>query len=801
MLKAKLFGTPQITLHNQALSSALTGRKLALLSYLLVTEKPCDRALLADLLWSDLPEPQARKNLRNLLYSLRQLLNEQLVITNTTLTLNPAQRYWTDVQAFTRYMTTEFPPTTAESLSEVLKLYQGEFLTGVAIQDAPRFEVWLTTQRAYFQDQALQGWHWLGDYYLERQEYPAGLAVTRQALTWAPWCETSHRQQMLLLAASGRQQEALAQYESCRQMLADEFNADPLPATTVLYQQIKSQRWQKPAPQPRNAGPLTPARPALPVNWSAIPQQPHFYGRTAELNAVTHWLDREQSPLIFVVGLPGQGKTALLAELVCRLAEAAQEQAESGNGGQAVAATPSAPRFDQILWYSVAGASSFAQMIDDWLQHLAPPAVTETASAPPGGRAPTLERQLTTLLDALRKQRCLLILDQAEALLAQDAQRSAYQPAYAHFGEFLRRICTNQHTSAVILSSRIEGQEFAGLRQRYSAVRSLSLLGLSTAAGITLLHKQGMTDHDAALQTVVEQVAGHPLALLEMAELCRTVAVRNLAGLFANGQASFGALYHKLQQQFQQLTAAEQALLIWLTYVREPVALESLWRHLPSSSLRVPAVEALHLLRCQALVLLNRQANTIALPPVVLMAMTRQVVDLLLAEMHQLYRQLYAPENAGWSAHRQNDQWPEDRRAWLLAGGAPVAPFYHPNGRHGAIGHAAQDNHAVAFLPQPGPYPARPQPDHFPPALTKPRYLNRYPLVTPHATAAVQKEQRDCLVEPLRAHLQEQWGDAETQRFLQDLLTVAERTQPVTDGHLVENLRQLLFPPPQFDGQ
>lgn len=787
MLKTKLFGVPQISLNNQALSAMLTGRKLALLSYLLVTGQPCDRGILADLLWCDLSEQDARKHLRSLLYNLRQHLPNYLVVTKTTVAISLEQRHWTDAHVFISYMTSEFPPDDADILREVLALYQGEFLAGFDVQHAPYFNEWLAAQRAALHEQALQGLHWLGEQYLARQDYAAGLAVTRQALTLAPWCETSHRQQMLLLAAGGQPQDALVQYESYRHLLAEEYGADPLPDTTLLYQQIKNKAWAKPDAQQLATWQRALERPEIRVNWEAVPQQPQLVGRENELNALAHWLYTEPTPLIAVVGLPGQGKTALLAELVLRVVEAAEDQASATAAWQRTQVMPPGARFEQILWYSLAGAPSFSHLIEDWLQQLAPPA-TDTPGAYRNGQPATPERQLTALLDHLRKKRCLLILDQVEAILEPGAQGSGYQPADGPFGEFLRRLCAGKHTSSVILLSRVELPALSRIRQRHSAVRLLTLNGLATTAGAALLQQQGMTAQDEALHAVVEQVGGHPLALLEIADLCRTIAVPDPAFLLANGRAIFGQLQHKVQQQFQQLRPVEQDLLIRLTYRREPMAVETLWRHGMPARLRGLAVEALQTVQRQALVVRHRQADTVSLPQVVLLYLTEQLVGLLLAEMNQICRQLdlaeYKPTVAPWPhAHRQGGE-----RVWEVAGGASVGALFPVNGATGL-------SHDVAF---PIGFPVAPVTCPLPPRRVqlsamsvKPLYLNRYPLVSPDATAASRREQQRCLVQPLVEHLHEQWGARETQRCLQDLLTLLETSDPV-DGYLAENIRSLL---------
>ena len=53
-----------------------------------------------------------------------------------------------------------------------------------------------------------------------------------------PWDETARRQVMRLLARSGRRAEALAQYEACRAVLADELRVEPETETKTKTTQL-----------------------------------------------------------------------------------------------------------------------------------------------------------------------------------------------------------------------------------------------------------------------------------------------------------------------------------------------------------------------------------------------------------------------------------------------------------------------------------------------------------------------------------------------------------------------------------
>lgn len=73
-------GTPTLTLGDQPLTGAITGKALALFTYLAVTGQVHTRDVLADLLWSDLSNQQARNNLCYLLPDLRKVVGDYLLI-------------------------------------------------------------------------------------------------------------------------------------------------------------------------------------------------------------------------------------------------------------------------------------------------------------------------------------------------------------------------------------------------------------------------------------------------------------------------------------------------------------------------------------------------------------------------------------------------------------------------------------------------------------------------------------------------------------------------------------------------
>lgn len=258
-LELFLLGTPQIVVDGQAVTNFNTRKDQALLAYLAVTGVSHSRESLAGLLWSELPEEKARRNLRHSLTHLQKVIGPQWLETEHGVALTQAQTWSVDVQILHTTMkdltrVDRLPAigkpirngkTTLELLDQILKLYRGEFLQGFHVHEAVHFEEWVLAQREELHLLTLRGLEVLVEQCQAQGAYVQGLTATRRLLQLEPWSESAHCLQMQLLAQSGRRAEALAQYDRCRQILKSELGVEPLPATTALYQQIQQGQYPK----------------------------------------------------------------------------------------------------------------------------------------------------------------------------------------------------------------------------------------------------------------------------------------------------------------------------------------------------------------------------------------------------------------------------------------------------------------------------------------------------------------------------------------------------------------------------
>ncbi|MBV9632719.1 MAG: AAA family ATPase [Xanthobacteraceae bacterium] len=234
----------------------LPNKKLAgLLAHLACTAPvPQQREKLATLLWGSHFDTQARQNLRQALFRLRQALGHDLLIGDGDgISLAPGV---IDCDA-TRFQGLIREGTRA-SLAEAVDLYKEGLLSDVNISEEA-WTHWLTGERQRLEDLALDGLVKYGEIELAVGHPHRGLETAHRALAINNLREDAHRLVIQGLAAAGRKAEALKHYQKLVTLLKRELNAKPDAATDVLVAELGNAR------QPSSARPVGHiSEPALP---------------------------------------------------------------------------------------------------------------------------------------------------------------------------------------------------------------------------------------------------------------------------------------------------------------------------------------------------------------------------------------------------------------------------------------------------------------------------------------------------------------------------------------------------------
>lgn len=384
-LDIRLLGTLQVSLDGKPLTGFATDKARALLAYLaLESAHPQRRDTLAALLWPDQPDNKARQNLRQTLLYLRQSLREDecaetpfLLVDRDAVQFNPASDYALDVTQFEalsracqdhHHRRRESCLPCLQRLEQMATLYRGEFLEHFYVSDSNAFEEWATLKREWLHREAIDALFALTDYYTRRGDLLRARQCARRQVELEPWREEAHRQLMRLLAMEGERSAALAQYETCRRILAQELGVEPMAETTTLYEQIKNA-----------TGGLENQRTTAPLPAPPTP----FIGREDELAELAEMIASPKSRLLTLTGPGGIGKTRLALQ-------AAEEQVGA---------------FAHGVFHVPLAAVNSAETV-----------VTAIADAL-GLRLHNQQRPQRQLLDYLREKETLLVLDTMEHLL------------------------------------------------------------------------------------------------------------------------------------------------------------------------------------------------------------------------------------------------------------------------------------------------------------------------------------------------------------------------------------------------
>lgn len=237
MLELSLLGSPCAALDGIPLHGTLLHKDLALLYYLAVSGRPQPRDSLAALLWGEISEESARRNLRKSLTELRRRVGDHLAIARDEIALAPA-RCTLDVWTLERFADTGIAAADLAQLRAAAALYRGDFLEGFRLHNAPDYERWIYNMQERLRGTVVIVLATLAAKHVHAGELAGAIAAQHRILELEPWREESHRELMLLLARSGQKSAALAQYKVCVKVLAAELGVQPDAATIAVMAHI-----------------------------------------------------------------------------------------------------------------------------------------------------------------------------------------------------------------------------------------------------------------------------------------------------------------------------------------------------------------------------------------------------------------------------------------------------------------------------------------------------------------------------------------------------------------------------------
>ncbi|HSW03829.1 ATP-binding protein [Aquabacterium sp.] len=376
MLALDLLGP--VVLRRDGAALPLNIRKTQALLVLLALGGRSGRTRIVGLLWPTLDESSARRNLRRELARLREAGADGFVQAEGD-SLALAAQVVCDAALFGATFQ-------RGDAAAALALWRGEPAAELVLDgDDGSFADWLAAEQLRLAD-------------LRRQALEAAAAQCESTAAWQaaadhlqmllasdPLQERHHRALIRVLLAAGRREHALAQYQRCKRLLADELGLAPMAETEALLAAARA------APAPgavpdaaakaaRHAAPDAPpdaaARaPALPLR---LPGELPFVGRAAEAERMQRAWSRGQAMLI--VGEAGVGKTRLATDFAASQGPYALVRCQSGDRELAFGAFARALRV-------LAGQPPDPRGLDGWIVAELARLLPELGPAPPPLRA------------------------------------------------------------------------------------------------------------------------------------------------------------------------------------------------------------------------------------------------------------------------------------------------------------------------------------------------------------------------------------------------------------------------------
>ena len=342
-------------------------------------------------------------------------------------------------------------------------------------------------------------------------------------------------------------------------------------------------------------------------DWGEAIDVSVFYGRTEELATLETWIQVNRCRLVGMLGIGGIGKTALAVKIAQHLRE----------------------QFEYLIWRSLRNAPPLETLLRELVPFLSNQQETEA--------------KMGKLVQCLRDSRCLVILDNMEAIFQAGERAGEYRPGYQEYGELLTLVGETAHQSCFILTSREKPAELATFEGIELGVRSLHLRG-SKEASLALIQASGLVGSEEQQQQLGVRYSCNALALKIVATSIQELFDGEIGVFLEQDTAVFNGIQKLLDQQFNRLSPLEQTIMYWLAINREWTKISELEADIVPSVSQPKLLEALESLRWRSLI--EKQVGRYTQQPVVMEYVTKRLTEQVTRELVQTSSPLFPSSEA-----------------------------------------------------------------------------------------------------------------------------------------------------------
>lgn len=301
-------------------------------------------------------------------------------------------------------------------------------------------------------------------------------------------------------------------------------------------------------------------------DWGEAPDVGVFYGRIQELATLKQWIVQDYCRIVALLGMGGIGKTATCVKLV--------EQIQDN--------------FDYFIWRSL----RYTPPCESLLSHLMPIFSSGQQTHP----------DLSQLINFLCEHRCLVIMDEVDAILG-DGQAGSFSSRYEGYKELIRRIGeTRELQSCLVLIGREKPLEIALLECDTQKVRSLLLTSLGEAAQKIFREKE-LLYHKESWQELIHMYGGNPLELKMISTTIKEVFAGDVKEYLKQNTIVIGDKFLQiLEQQFIRLGDLEKRIMYEMASYGEPISYVELQNNLSVSVPKSEIIKAVQSLGWRSLI-------------------------------------------------------------------------------------------------------------------------------------------------------------------------------------------------------
>lgn len=283
----KLLGNPSLIIDGKEI--VFPYKKAEALFYYLAVTKKESRDKLSWLLWGDKSDNDAKKNLRNALYIIKQTIPEDCICNDkrTTIAINTDKEMKIDVDYLIK------------SPCDIDEKYGEEFLRGFSLREAEEFEDWLEDRRNFYSHLYIESIEKIIRKAVRSKDFMTAEHYLKLLIKKDEYNEEAYRKLIEIYKDNGRISRGVQLYEQLAKRLKDELGIKPDPYTQDLFKQLCDLR-EKPKVSSKSSG--------------------RFYGRSSELDIIgsrfASIMNNHGPGCVLISGEAGVGKTALALNFI-----------------------------------------------------------------------------------------------------------------------------------------------------------------------------------------------------------------------------------------------------------------------------------------------------------------------------------------------------------------------------------------------------------------------------------------------------------------------------------------------------